>query len=103
MVLLFNTPPSRTEGEDPGSRERPIRSLAKAVSWRVTGSVDTLILSWFFTGDIAIAAAIGSTEVVTKMLLYYVHERAWNRVRLGREGRAVANESTIAPLVDPVR
>ncbi|MCU7845902.1 MAG: DUF2061 domain-containing protein [Candidatus Thiodiazotropha sp. (ex Monitilora ramsayi)] len=64
--------------------ERPIRSLVKATSWRLTGSIDTLLLSWFFTGNLKIAAAIGSTEVVTKMVLYYLHERAWNRISLGR-------------------
>jgi uncharacterized membrane protein len=67
-----------------GAGERPIRSLAKAVSWRVTGSVDTVLLSWLFTADLRIAAAIGLTEVVTKMVLYYLHERAWNRISLGR-------------------
>lgn len=64
--------------------DRPIRSLAKALSWRVTGSIDTTILSWLFTGDLRIAAAIGVTEVATKMVLYYLHERAWNRIPLGR-------------------
>jgi uncharacterized membrane protein len=66
------------------SSDRPIRSLAKAFSWRVTGSIDTTLLSWFFTGDLTIAAAIGLTEVVTKMVLYYLHERVWNRIALGR-------------------
>jgi uncharacterized membrane protein len=66
------------------SSERPIRSLAKAISWRVTGSIDTMLLSWFFTGNLTIAAAIGLTEVVTKMVLYYLHERVWNRIPLGR-------------------
>lgn len=66
-------------------RERPIRSLVKAISWRVTGTIDTIILSWFFTGNIGTALSIGLTEVATKMLLYYVHERAWNRIHLGRE------------------
>ncbi|MDD5394015.1 MAG: DUF2061 domain-containing protein [Thiothrix sp.] len=65
-------------------KDRPIRSLVKAISWRVTGTIDTIILSWFFTGSIGTALSIGLTEVATKMLLYYVHERAWNRVHLGR-------------------
>ena len=43
-----------------------------------------MLLSWLFTGDLRVAAAIGLTEVVTKMVLYYLHERAWNRIRLGR-------------------
>ena len=66
------------------SADSPVRSLAKAVSWRVTGSIDTLVLSWLYTGDLTIAAAIGLTEVATKMALYYLHERVWNRITLGR-------------------
>ena len=66
------------------AQDKPIRSLAKAVSWRVTGTIDTIILSWLFTGNIGTALSIGFTEVATKMLLYYVHERVWNRISLGR-------------------
>lgn len=65
--------------------KRPIRSLVKAISWRVTGTIDTIVLSWLFTGNIGTALSIGLTEVMTKMFLYYVHERVWNRVSLGRE------------------
>ncbi len=67
-----------------GLKDRPIRSLAKALSWRVLGSLDTMLLSWFFTQEVAVAVAIGLTEVATKMVLYYLHERAWNRIPLGR-------------------
>ena len=77
------------------SADSPVRSLAKAVSWRVTGSIDTLVLSWLFTGDLTIAAAIGLTEVATKMVLYYLHERVWNRINLGRVDSA---QSPVAPL-----
>ena len=83
-MILFRHRPAAPRVRDGGCAERPIRSLVKAVSWRVTGSIDTLLLSWWFTGDLAIAAAIGLTEVVTKMVLYYLHERAWNRIPLGR-------------------
>ena len=61
--------------------ESHTRSILKAVSWRVLGTVDTFLLSWVITGEWHLAAAIGGTEVVTKMVLYYLHERAWNRVR----------------------
>ncbi len=63
--------------------ERPIRSLAKAISWRITGSLDTILLSWLFTQNVNIALSIGLAEVLTKTLLYYGHERVWSRVRLG--------------------
>jgi uncharacterized membrane protein len=66
------------------------RSFAKAVSWRITGTLDTVLLSWLITGSINLAAAIGITEVITKSLLYYLHERAWVRVRFGRRERVGA-------------
>lgn len=64
-------------------RENHSRSLAKAISWRVLGSLDTFLLSWFFTGSPAAAGAIATAEVVTKMFLYYGHERAWSAIRWG--------------------
>ena len=61
--------------------ESYLRSLVKAISWRALGTLDTFLLSWLITGQWHLAVAIGGTEVVTKMVLYYLHERAWNRVR----------------------
>ena len=66
-------------------REKRNRSVLKAVSWRVTGSLDTMLVSYFITGSIKTAASIGLVEVVTKTLLYYFHERAWDKIRFGRE------------------
>ena len=60
------------------------RSLAKAVTWRVTGSVDTFILAYLFTGAVKVAAAISLTEVGTKIVLYFFHERLWQRFAPGR-------------------
>ncbi|MYZ48989.1 DUF2061 domain-containing protein [Rhizobiales bacterium L72] len=56
----------------------------KAVSWRITGSVDTFVLSWLITGNLVFAGSIASTEIVTKIVLYYLHERAWAFVPWGR-------------------
>ena len=64
-------------------REAHSRSFAKAVSWRILGSLDTFLLSWFFTGSPKAAGAIAISEVVTKMVLYYFHERAWANVSWG--------------------
>jgi uncharacterized membrane protein len=61
------------------------RSFAKALSWRVTGTIDTMIISLVVTGSIKLAATIGLTEVVTKSLLYYFHERAWLKIPYGRK------------------
>jgi len=58
------------------------RSLLKAISWRVTGTVDTFIISWFITGEPLLATGIAATEVVTKIVLYYVHERVWSKINV---------------------
>ena len=58
-------------------REGHGRSLMKAVSWRMVGTVDTFTISFFVTGRVSIAGSIAAVEVVTKILIYYLHERVW--------------------------
>lgn len=53
------------------------RHILKTISWRIIGTIDTMILSWFITGSWKIGMAIGGVEVITKMVLYYLHERVW--------------------------
>ena len=65
-------------------KENKSRSIGKSISWRVLASCDTILISYLITGSIAIAATIGSIEVMTKMVLYYFHERAWNKFTFGR-------------------
>ena len=75
------------------------RSVAKAVSWRTLGTVDTFAISWLITGTSALAGGIAATEVATKVVLFYLHERAWNRVRWGggrSQGRADAHRRSVA-------
>jgi uncharacterized membrane protein len=55
------------------------RHIAKTISWRIIGTLDTFLLSWFITGSMKIGATIGGVEVITKMILYFFHERAWYR------------------------
>ena len=55
----------------------PKRHLAKAITWRVTGTLDTVLIGWLITGSIEVGALIGGIEVLTKTVLYYVHERVW--------------------------
>ena len=61
-----------------------VRSLAKAVSWRITGSIDTFIISWIITGQALLASGIAFTELLTKVVLYWLHERVWNRIQWGK-------------------
>ena len=59
------------------------RHLAKSVTWRVVGTLDTIILSWMVTGNPYTGLKIGFSEVVSKMLLYYLHERVWFNIKAG--------------------
>lgn len=58
------------------------RHIAKAITWRIVGTIDTIILSWIISGDFNIGIAIGGAEVITKMFLYYLHERVWFHTRI---------------------
>ena len=60
------------------------RSVVKALSWRATGTLDTIAVSYLVTGKIKLALSIGFVEMFTKIGLYYLHERAWNRISFGR-------------------
>jgi uncharacterized membrane protein len=53
--------------------------LVKAISWRITGSVDTMIWAWVLSGEWTFGIAIGGLEMLTKIVLYYVHDRIWHR------------------------
>lgn len=62
------------------------RHLAKTITWRLIGTVDTILIGWVITGDPLIGVQVGGVEMVTKMVLYYFHERAWFRYgKLGRK------------------
>jgi len=78
------SPPQPTTG---AFEEKHYRSLLKAVSWRLLGTFDTIVLAWLITGHPGEAFSIGLAELLTKTLLYYLHERAWNRARIGRVRR----------------
>lgn len=65
--------------------ERKRRSIVKTITWRAVGTIDTIIISWIVVGDINFAVTIGGIELFTKMTLYFLHERAWDRSNFGRE------------------
>ena len=58
------------------------RHIAKTITWRFIGTVDTFVLSWLFSGDYLIAFQIGGFELISKMILYYIHERLWFKSKL---------------------
>ncbi len=77
---------SKVESKEDTShnKEKVKRSLAKTVSWRVIGTLDTILISWLITGTLALAISIGVIEFITKMILYFFHERAWNTIKWGK-------------------
>ncbi len=63
--------------------ESQTRSFAKTTTWRVLASLDTFLISWLITGNLLAGASIAGIEVVTKLIFYYFHERAWSHVDWG--------------------
>ena len=60
-----------------------LRHIYKTISWRIIGTIDTIFLGWLVTGTFSMGLAIGGVEVVTKSILYYLHERFWyNHIRM---------------------
>ena len=59
------------------------RSILKAVSWRIVGTLDTMALGWLITGSPLVGLKIGALELITKFVLYYLHERVWLRSTFG--------------------
>jgi uncharacterized membrane protein len=55
------------------------KTLLKTISWRIIGTIDTMMIAYILTGEIGMAISIGSIEVFTKLILYYLHERVWNK------------------------
>ena len=60
-----------------------LRSLLKAISWRIIGTLDTMTLGWIITGSPLMGLKIGALELFTKFILYYFHERLWLQSKFG--------------------
>ena len=61
------------------------RSAAKSFSWRIIGTIDTIIISYLITGTIDKALSIGLIELISKTILYFFHERSWNKIKWGKK------------------
>jgi sulfate adenylyltransferase large subunit len=87
MGCVEQIPASSTQsakGKKTRWTETHARSLAKAISWRTTGSIDTFVLTFVISGSTKIAGSVALAEVVTKILIYYLHERIWALVPWGK-------------------
>lgn len=65
-------------------KEKSYRSMAKTISWRTLGTLDTILIAWIVIGKLEFAVTIGGVELFTKIILYYFHERTWNRIKFGK-------------------
>ena len=59
------------------------RHMAKTITWRIVGTLDTMSVGWFITGNPMMGLKIGGFEIATKMILYFIHERVWFKINFG--------------------
>jgi uncharacterized membrane protein len=59
------------------------RHVMKTITWRLVGTIDTILIGWIISGNPLIGLKIGSVEIITKMILYYIHERVWYKSNFG--------------------
>ena len=71
------------------------RHILKTISWRVVGTIDTILIGTFISNDFVVGMKIGGFEVVTKMILYFLHERVWYQFKFGSD-EAVADHFGIS-------
>jgi uncharacterized membrane protein len=85
MLDVFLRKPESQNQEENGikiskSTDKPIKSVLKSISWRIVGTLDTILISYIITGKVTAAVSIGSVEAITKIVLYYFHERLWAHI-----------------------
>lgn len=74
--------------EDPEEGgDKWMRSFMKALSWRIIGTLDTIIIAFYFSDNLQIALSIGGVELFTKMFLYIGHERIWGKIKWGKNNK----------------
>jgi uncharacterized membrane protein len=71
--------------------ENHSRSLAKAISWRFFATITTMVLVYIFTRQLVLSLSIGIFDIVSKLILYYLHERIWNRIYWGKDNKIPVN------------
>ena len=84
MISMVLFQPKNEDYYKHGETKR--RSVVKAFTWRTLSTLDTIVISYFLTGEITTAVSIGGIEVFTKMFLYFFHERIWNMIKWGKRG-----------------
>jgi uncharacterized membrane protein len=78
-----------------------VRSICKAVSWRMLGSFDTFTITLLVTGSFKAAGSIAGVETLSKIALFYLHERAWSKLRWGRADATTLQQAADAAVTSP--
>ncbi len=65
--------------------ENHSRSIVKAFSWRIIATLTTMILVFIFTKQWVLTLSVGFFDITSKLIFYYLHERAWNRINWGKQ------------------
>ena len=76
------------------------RSVLKAISWRVFASTTTMLIVLGFTGKVALSVGIGIVEVFVKLVIYYLHERMWDLIAVGKKNHPLASLPVERPLTE---
>jgi uncharacterized membrane protein len=84
LFIQFRQPKSVRRWEL-SNNESNIRSITKAVSYRLFGSLTTFIIAYIFTGSLTLATTVGVADLFGKIILFYLHERLWNKISWGRK------------------
>jgi adenylylsulfate kinase len=66
-------------------RETTFRSVLKTITWRLWATAITILLVWLFTKKLELAFSIGALELTSKLIAYFIHERIWDKVNIGRQ------------------
>ena len=87
LVDIFRSSTQDVSSDEIRAGESVSRSVVKAISWRILGTIDTMLIAYFISGQWKLALSIGLIEGFSKMILYIVHERIWNRISWGKGAR----------------
>lgn len=71
------------------NREKTVRSITKAITWRLIASVATFLIAWHITKEIEASVVVGTSDMVIKIALYFFHERIWNKINWGKQNEFV--------------
>ena len=65
------------------------RHVAKSLSWRFIGSLDTLLFAWLITGSFSEGLNVSLVTTFTKLIWYYLHEHVWFKSNMSDSNKGI--------------